>query len=76
MEGGKVPVWDLADRMRKALRESGIKGTEMAAYLEVNNATVSRWINGETTPNTSHLRDWARRTGISYEWLKNGSVSN
>ena len=30
-----IPEWDLADRMRKALRQAGISVQDIAAYLEV-----------------------------------------
>jgi hypothetical protein len=39
-----VPAWDLADRLRKTLRESGVGVQEMADYLEVSRNTVSAWI--------------------------------
>lgn len=68
----KVPVFDLADRLRKALRESGMTVRQMAAYLDVTESSVSRWINGKSKPTTSTLRDWSRKTNISYDWLVNG----
>lgn len=67
-----MPVWDLADRMRKALREANMTVQEMADYLDVTNSSVSRWINGKAKPSTSTLRDWAKRTGINENWLVNG----
>ena len=64
-----VPEWDIADRMRKALRASGISPGQMAAYLGVGGNTVSTWINGRIDPSTQTLRLWALRTGVPYEWL-------
>lgn len=67
-----VPEWDLADRMRKALRTSGISVGEMADYLGVGRNTVSTWINGRIAPSRQTLRLWAIRCGVSYEWLVGG----
>jgi transcriptional regulator with XRE-family HTH domain len=68
----KVPQFDVADRMRKALREGGLSVQEMAEYLEVSRNTVGRWINGKVPPSTSTLRLWALRTGVPFEWLRDG----
>ena len=38
-----VPTWDLADRMRKSLRQSGVSVQEMADYLNVSPKSVSNW---------------------------------
>lgn len=67
---GLVPEWDLADRMRKALRHADIGMTEMADYLEVNRNTIGNWVNGHTRPTAATLRAWALRTGVQYDWLR------
>jgi len=67
-----VPRWDLADRLRKALREAGISVQEMAEYLEISRNTVGSWINGHHRPRPSDLKQWALRTGVSYPWLTYG----
>ena len=56
-----VPQWDTADRMRKALRQSGIGVTEMAVYLGVSRTTASNWLNGRIKPRPIYLKEWARR---------------
>jgi len=73
--GVAVPEFDLADRMRKALRTSGVGVQEMADYLGVARNTVSTWINGRIVPDTRTLRLWALRTGVSFEWLEHGEVT-
>jgi transcriptional regulator with XRE-family HTH domain len=67
-----VPEFDLADRMRKALRTAAVGSTEIADYLGVARATVSNWINGHVTPSKQTLRLWALRTGVSFDWLQTG----
>jgi transcriptional regulator with XRE-family HTH domain len=67
-----VPQFDLADRMRKALRTAGMTVQEMADYLGVVRATASNWINGHTPPSKQSLRLWALRTGVDFDWLQTG----
>lgn len=69
-----APEWDLADRLRKALREAEVSSQEMAEYLEIGRHTVSNWINGRTRPRKSDLRLWAMRCGVPYEWLATGQL--
>lgn len=72
-ESAVVPVFDVADRMRKALRESDVGVQEMADYLEVSRSAVGKWINGHITPSAQTVRLWALRTGVPYEWLRDGT---
>ena len=76
-EHPEIPQFDLADRMRKALRTSGLNQEEMAGYLGVSRNTVSNWVNGHwaTPPKRAYLRLWALRTGVPLEWLENGEVT-
>jgi transcriptional regulator with XRE-family HTH domain len=69
-----VPTWDLADRLRKALRVGDIGVDQMARYLEVSRQTVGRWINGHNNPSPPALRMWAMLTGVDYEWLRDGDT--
>jgi transcriptional regulator with XRE-family HTH domain len=75
-EAPAVPEWDLADRMRKALRVSGNSVHGMADYLGVVPETVSTWINGRNRPSPATLRLWAMRCGVPYEWLLDSRIAN
>ncbi len=68
-QAGDTPEFDLADRMRKALRHAGIQVAEMASYLGVSRTSVSNWINGRVEPSVQTLRLWALRCGVDYGWL-------
>ena len=73
-EASPVLEWDLADRMRKALRISGWSVQEMSEYLGVAPNTVSTWINGRNRPSPAAVRLWAMRCGVPYEWLAGEGV--
>lgn len=69
-----VLEWDLADRLRKALRIGHIKPGAMAEYLGVNRNTVGNYINGRIAPDKRTVRLWALRCGVPFEWLSEGVV--
>lgn len=62
------------DWMRKALSYSGVSAKGMAAYLDVDAATVSRWINGHQAPSRQTLLLWAMRTGVPVSYLETGRL--
>lgn len=74
-EHEKVPEWDLADRLGKALREAHMSVNEMALYLGVHRNTVGAWINGRAPIGGPAIRAWAGATGVRYEWLRDGDPS-
>lgn len=67
-----IPEWDLADRMRKSLKDAGIGVGEMADRFEVHRNTISAWINGTNTPDALAIRAWAAATNVPVEWLRWG----
>ena len=69
-----IPEWDLADRMRKALRHADVSVQQMSVYLGVSRRSVGNWINGHIDPSTQTLRLWALRTGVPLEWLRTGQT--
>ena len=71
-EEGTVPQFDLADRLRKALRVADVPVQEIAEYLDVSRNTVGAWINGRVVPGKAMVRLWALRTGVPFEWLLTG----
>ena len=66
--------FDRADRIRRAMRVSGVSVAEMAETLEVSRNTISNWINGHTAPRPRDLRALALRTGFPFEWLETGEA--
>lgn len=68
-----VPAWDMADRLAKSLRVADMTAGEMADYLEVHRNTVGAWLKGRSEPKRPQLIAWALRTGLSYDWIKDGT---
>lgn len=72
LDGNAVALeWDLADRLRKALRVSGVGVQEMADELGVERNTVGNYIGGRTVPARAALVVWALKTGVPLAWLAN-----
>lgn len=65
--------FDLADRMRKALRVSGWGVQDLAAQIGVSRNTVSSWLNGRSVPSDEQLTVWAAYTRAPLEWLQRGT---
>ncbi len=66
--------FDLADRMRKALRVADIGVQDVAETLQVSRTAVSRWINGRNVPRPRDLAAFAELTGVPVYWLETGKA--
>lgn len=64
--------FDLADRLRKSLRVSGVSVGAMARALGVSRNTVSNWINGRGRPHEEQVVVWAGITDAPASWLESG----
>jgi transcriptional regulator with XRE-family HTH domain len=71
---GRVPQWELYDRLGKAQRDAGIGVAEMADLLGVSRETVGRWLSGRGVPKRGALVAWASLTGVDLRWLETGEV--
>ncbi len=69
-----VPEWDLADRLRKALRSSDVSVAQMAQALEVSRQTVGNWMAGRARPTRATVVAWALATGVDLHWLETGQA--
>lgn len=67
-------AFDLADRLRKSLRVSGISVQDIAVSMGVSRNTVSSWLNGRSEPSPEQLTVWAAYTRAPLEWLQRGTV--
>jgi transcriptional regulator with XRE-family HTH domain len=66
--------FDLADRLRKSLRVSGVSVQAMAESLGVSRNTVGNWINGRGRPGREQLALWSALTGAPVSWLETGEL--
>ena len=67
-------TFDKADRIRRAMRVSGIGVMELAEALQVSRNSIGNWINGHNEPRRRDLMAIALRTGFPYQWLETGTV--
>lgn len=56
-------------RLKQLLSASGVERGELARHLSVSVPTVSRWINGISTPNVYQFREIAHFFGMPYDWF-------
>lgn len=72
---GVIPQWDAADRLAKALRQSGVSVANMADYLGVHRNTIGRYLNGRGgAADRRTILLWAMRTGVPAAWLEHGVI--
>ena len=72
MSTAPIPSWDLADRLHKSLRVSGVSVQAMADELGVHRNTVSGYLSGKHLPTRAVLVVWALKTGTPFEWVAHG----
>ena len=65
--------FDLADRIRKAMRVSGLDQVELGALVGVSGSAVSGWSRGKVTPARHYIERIASATGVPLDWLLNGT---
>ena len=56
-------------RLKQLLSVSGVGRGELARHLGVSVPTVSRWLNGISTPNVYQFREIAHFFGMPYVWF-------
>lgn len=68
-----IPEWTLGWRLQRSLAHATMTTGDMADELGVARSTISRWVNdGKGRPKAAYLKMWALRTGVPYEWLRDG----
>lgn len=68
-----IPLWTLADRLRKAREHAGLDQVTLAKEIDISRATVSNYERGLVEPRKIAVRAWALRTGVPFSWLMYGA---
>lgn len=64
---------DLAERLKKAMKDKGLKPSELAGLIGVSKAAMSKLVNGETKEmKAGNLAEAAKHLGVTQEWLRTG----
>lgn len=69
-----MPEMEFCDRLSRSMRLVKIKTGDVADYLSIDPATVSRWLSGRTRPNKATMIVLADMTGVELEWLETGQA--
>ena len=73
--GGGVPQWTLADRIRKARDFAGLDQGDLAAVTGLSRQTLSNYEHGKTRASKASLKLIAMATGVDRYWLLTGHAS-
>ncbi|WP_407922324.1 helix-turn-helix domain-containing protein [Agromyces humi] len=71
----KIPVWTLADRLRRAREHAGLEQRELAAKAGISRATISNAERGANTPQTATIQRWAKACEVDLAWVLTGIPS-
>lgn len=69
-----IPVWTLADRLRKAREHAGLNQGELAEAAGIGRSTIVTYESGQSVPGKPVLIAWALVTGVDLEWLAGDTV--
>ena len=67
-----IPVFTMADRLRKARELTGMSIREFAANVGISDTTVTKYEHGYSTPRRVYLEAWARASSVNLVWLETG----
>ncbi|HSS09020.1 MAG TPA: helix-turn-helix transcriptional regulator [Acidimicrobiales bacterium] len=69
-----VPLWTLADRLRKARENAGLLQKDLADYTGLSRSAIAMYEQARAVPRLGVLRLWAERCGVPLEWLQYGDA--
>ena len=62
----------ITDRIKEALEKSSLNQAEFARRLGKTSASISRWINAQTSPQKKDIKNIAKVLHVSERWLEFG----
>ncbi len=63
---------EISARISEAVARSGRKAKDIAAALGISEVTMSKYVNGVSTPKNDYLIDLAQELNVSVSWLLGG----
>ena len=63
---------EISSRIALAVERSGRKAKDIAAALGVSEVTMSKYVNGVSTPKNDYLLNLAQELNVSVSWLLSG----
>lgn len=69
-----IPTLKLHHRLTLAMEVARVTDEQMAKHLGCSKFTAANYRRGNTKPNPSAVRDWARLTGVNECWLITGTT--
>lgn len=74
IETGSVPQWTVGDRLRKAREWADLGVGDLANAIGVTRKTVSDAEHGKRRVRPITLNAWSLATGVSRQWLTDGTI--
>lgn len=72
--GGRVPEWDMVDRIIKARRTAGMKQSELAETIGIARTTLAGIEQSKREARRTEIIAIAFATGVDLEWLETGKT--
>lgn len=68
-----IPPVTLGWRLRMSMEWAGVKRSELASYIGVDETTITRWTHDKgKAPRRANLLAWSHLTGVPVKWLETG----
>lgn len=72
MQGQSLNKMEISARIKSAMKESGLTNRELASLLGVSEVTISKYVNGVSTPKNAYLTKLATVLNVSILWILTG----
>lgn len=72
MTSKKLKKTEISERISAAVARSGRKAKDIAAALGISEVTMSKYVNGISTPKNDYLITLAQELNVSVSWLLTG----
>ena len=74
-DGGGVPEWTIADRIRKARETGDYSQADLASVTGLSRKTIGNYEGEQTHPSKAGIKLIAMATGVDRYWLLTGHAN-